>query len=134
MSNCGNNTLENDPSVFRYLENRFDYFEGGLDELVTKVGEDEAFKAVRTQWADALEAFEDGDVYDYSNDKSIATYSYSYAEPDFSLQTVFNLMGIGLVAGAFGAGFTGSPSASYRRRAEQRDAKRRALDAKPLDF
>lgn len=129
-----NNTLANDPSVFRYLQENNEGFQGNLNALIAELGEDGAFNKIRADWKKALEAFEDGDVYDYSNDKSVQTYSYSYVEPDFSMQTVFNLMGIGLAAGAFGAGFTGSPSASYRRRAEQRDAKRRALDAKPLDF
>ena len=128
------NTLEEGDTVIRYLKDYHSYFDGTLQRLVNEFGEDAAFEKLESVWGDALDAFEDGDAFEAADYQGIPTYEYTYQAAEFPLAPIFHFAVIGLFAGGIGAGFSKTPSADYKDRAEKRDERRRALDAKPLDF
>ena len=120
------NTLRDGNYAFRFLSNKeSDAFEGTMEQYAKKVGSVEAaYASVAEKWAPAIESFKDGDIYNHKEDTNLPTYSYEYTEPDFPLNTLFHLTVMGLLAGGFGAGFTGKPSDAAKERAKKRDEQR----------
>ena len=85
-------------------------------------------------WQLALNGFEDGKIYNHIEAKDVKTFEY---EDDYTpYYWAFPKYGALLVGTfcLFSSGFGASPNSAARARKENRDARRRALDAKPLDF
>lgn len=110
-------------------------FDGTLAEYVFKIGsEEQAFNNLRAAWADALDDFEDGDVYDHSDDKNVQTFSYDYVEPEMSYGTILRAGLWGLVLGLGVGTLTGQRSAGFNTREEKRKQAIAALKRNEVHF
>ncbi|MEC7577174.1 MAG: hypothetical protein VX740_02260 [Pseudomonadota bacterium] len=96
--------------------------------------EDGAIGALQSLWKGALADFEDGDIYNHIEAKDVTTLEYKddYAPYYWSIP-LYAAAGLGAF-GFIGVGFGRRPDSDARARKEHRDARRRALDSKPLDF
>ncbi len=130
------NILRDGAYSFRKLSDESrDEFDGQMADLTTMLGsEDKAFAYLEESWADAIEAFEDGDIYDHADARDVQTFSYEYKAPDLPLSVVFNMMLFGVGLGAAGAAFSGKPNDAAKQRAALRDTKRKMLNHDDLQF
>jgi|GEM_PF-3089913 len=130
------NTLRDGAYSFRKLSDESrDDFDGHMADLAVVLGsEDKAFAYLEESWSDAIEAFEDGDIYDHADARDVQTYAYEYKEPDFPLSTVFDFMLFGVFAGVAGAAFSGKPNDAAKQRAARRETKRNMLNHDDLQF
>jgi hypothetical protein len=130
------NTLRDGAYSFRRLSSdESKGFNGNMSELSALVGsEEKAFEYFDASWANAIEAFDNGDIYDHANDKGVKTFEYAYEEPSFPLSVVFHFMMVGAIAGAGASAFSGKPNDAAKERAARRDTKRNMLNYDDLQF
>lgn len=103
-------------------------------EWVDKNGSEQAaFAALRSSWAPALKGFEDEKIYDHAAAKNVTTFEYKDSYQPYNVNWIKGAGVLGAVVG-LSILFSGSPNAQARARKEDRAKRRRALDAKPLDF
>ncbi|MAH04652.1 MAG: hypothetical protein CL561_03730 [Alphaproteobacteria bacterium] len=121
---------------FRVTRSSDDSEEMSLVEWDKQLAEhkDGAIGALQSLWKGALADFEDGDIYNHIEAKDVTTLEYKddYAPYYWSIP-LYAAAGLGAF-GFFGAGFGRMPDSEARARKENRAARRRALDSKPLDF
>ena len=130
------NTLRDGAYSFRRLADEGRQgFDGNMAELSGLLdSKDKAFEYLDDSWRDAIEAFEEGDVYDHAYARDVSTYEYAYEKPGFPMSVVFDFMLIGVFAGAAGVAFSGKPNDAAKEREERRDTKRRMLNHDDLQF
>lgn len=100
-------------------------YKGGVPQALTGI------------WRAALDDYEDGQIYNHIDSIDAKDVKIFYYEDDYQpYYWAFPQYGA-LLLGTFcffSSGFGASPNSAARTRKENRDARRRALDAKPLDF
>tara|TARA_R110002126_G_scaffold13118_4_gene56880 strand:- start:30253 stop:31134 length:882 start_codon:yes stop_codon:yes gene_type:complete len=130
------NTLRDGAYSFRRLSSeKGNGFDGNMAELTNlSDSEDRAFKDLDASWSDAIESFEDGDVYDHANASDVKTFEYAYEEPAFPISVVFHFMMVGALVGAGASVFSGKPNDAAKERAARRDTKRQMLNHDDLQF
>jgi hypothetical protein len=86
-----------------------------------------ALSELQNQWADALDDFKSGDIYDHANDKNVQTMDYEddYA-PYYWRIAARGALSFGLLGFAIGL-FGRKPSSEYHEREKNRDERRAAL-------
>ena len=106
-----------------------------LSDMQGETQEDKGVvSAFEKTWADAISDFEDGKIYDHAGDKNVTTFEYQDSYKSYSFGYVkFGAIGLGCLMG-LGFGFGRKPSEDYKKRGENRDARRAALEHDNFKF